>query len=94
MWKPLPLLSERNNAALITVGNICYGKRFYNDFFSNHSTIALVHNCLKLLSCVVIEQDCSGRNENKSIILTVFQLENVPFNIKSYRFECNDSNAC
>ena len=23
-----------------------------------------------------------------------FQLENIPFNIKSYRFECNDCNAC
>ena len=33
--------------------------------------------------------------EKESIILTVsFQLENVPFNIKSYRFECNDCNAC
>ena len=34
---------------------ICYGKRFHNDFFLNHNTIELVHNCLKLLSCVVIE---------------------------------------
>ena len=33
--------------------------------------------------------------EKESITLTVsFQLENVPFNIKSYRFECNDCNAC
>ena len=33
--------------------------------------------------------------KKESIILTVsFQLENVPFNIKSYRFECNDCNAC
>ena len=35
--------------------HICYGTRFYNDFFSNHHTIALVNNCLKLLNCVVIE---------------------------------------
>ena len=35
--------------------HICYNKRFYNDFFLNHNTIALVRNCLKLLSCVVIE---------------------------------------
>ena len=35
--------------------HICYGKRFHNDFFLNHHTIALVNNCLKLLSCVVIE---------------------------------------
>ena len=35
--------------------HICCSKRFYNDFFSNHHTIALVNNCLKLLSCVVIE---------------------------------------
>ena len=26
--------------------HICYGKRFCNDFFSNHNTIALVLNCL------------------------------------------------
>ena len=33
--------------------------------------------------------------DKESVILTVsFQLENVPFNIKSYRFECNDCNAC
>ena len=35
--------------------HICYGKWFYNDFCLNHHTIALVNNCLKLLSCVVIE---------------------------------------
>ena len=35
--------------------HICYSKRFYNDFFLNHHTIALVNNCLNLLSCVVIE---------------------------------------
>ena len=35
--------------------HICYGKRFYNDFFLNHHTIALVNNFLKLLNCVVIE---------------------------------------
>ena len=35
--------------------HICHGKRFFNDFFSNHHTIALVNNCLKLISCVVIE---------------------------------------
>ena len=75
--------------------HICYGKRFYNDFFLNHNTIALVHNCLKLLSCVVIETALDGMKKNQSIILTVsFQLENVPFNVKSYRFECNDCSAC
>ena len=35
--------------------HICYGKRFHNDFFLNQHTVALVNNCLKLLSCVVIE---------------------------------------
>ena len=35
--------------------HICYGIRFFNDFFLNHHTIALVNNCLKLLSCVVID---------------------------------------
>ena len=35
--------------------HICYGKRFYNDFFLNHHTIALVNNFLKLLNCAVIE---------------------------------------
>ena len=74
--------------------HICYGKRFYNDFFLNHNTIALMRNCLKLLSCVVIETALDGI-EKGSIILTVsFPLENVPFNIKSYRFECKDCNAC
>ena len=74
--------------------HICYGKRFNNDLFLNHNTISLARNCLKLLSCVVIET-AFGRNEKESIILTVsFQLENVPFNIKSYRFECSDCNAC
>ena len=69
----------------------CYGKRFYNDFFLNHHTIALVNNCLIFLSCVIIET-AFGLDEKKSIILTVsFQLENVPFNIQSYRFECNDA---
>ena len=44
--------------------HICYGKRFYNDFFLNHNTITLVHNCLKLLSCVVIETALNGMKEN------------------------------
>ena len=35
--------------------HICYGKRFYNDFFLNRHTIALVNNFLKLFNCVVIE---------------------------------------
>ena len=45
--------------------NICYGKRFYNDFFLNHNTIALVHNCLKLLSCVVTETALDGMKINQ-----------------------------
>ena len=28
--------------------HICYSKRFCNDFFLNHNTIALVDNCLKI----------------------------------------------
>ena len=51
--------------------HICYGKRFYNDFFLNHHTIALVNNCLKLLSCVVIETALDLMKKN--------QLENLPF---------------
>ena len=35
--------------------HICYGKRFCNDFFLNHHTIALVNNFLKLLNCMVNE---------------------------------------
>ena len=35
--------------------HIWYDKRFYNDFFLNHNTIALVRNCLKLVICVVIK---------------------------------------
>ena len=60
--------------------HICYGKRFYNDFFLNHHTIALVNNFLKLLNCVVIETVLDLVKKKESIILTVsFQLENVPF---------------
>ena len=44
---------------------ICYGKRFYNDFFLNHNTIVLVRNCLKLLSCVVIETALDGMKKNQ-----------------------------
>ena len=40
--------------------HICYGKRFCNDFFLNHNTIALEHNCLKLLGCLVIETALDG----------------------------------
>ena len=45
--------------------HICYGKRFYNDFFLNHHTIALVSNCLKLLSCVVIETALDFMKKNQ-----------------------------
>ena len=45
--------------------HICYGKRFYNDFFLNHHTIALVNNFLKLLSCVVIETASDVMKKNQ-----------------------------
>ena len=45
--------------------NIRYGKRFHNDFFLNNNTTALVHNCLKLLSCVVIETALDGMKINQ-----------------------------
>ena len=45
--------------------HICYGKRFYNDFFLYHITIALVRNCLKLLGCVVIETALDGMKKNQ-----------------------------
>ena len=45
--------------------HICYGKRFCNDFFLNDNTIALVRNCLKLLSCVVIETALDGMEKNQ-----------------------------
>ena len=32
--------------------HICHGKRFCNEFFLNHNTIALVHNCLRNNSAV------------------------------------------
>ena len=44
---------------------ICYGKRFCNDFLLNHNTIALLRNCLKLLSCVVIETALDGMKKNQ-----------------------------
>ena len=57
--------------------HICYGKRFYNDFFLNYHTIALMHYCLKLLSCVVIETALDGMKKNQLILTVSFQLENV-----------------
>ena len=57
--------------------HICYGKRFYNDFFLNHLTIVLVHNSLKLLSCVVIETALDRMKKNQLILTVSFQLENV-----------------
>ena len=72
--------------------HICYGERFYNDFFLNHNTTALVRNCLELLSCVVIETALDGMKKNQLTIS--FQLENIPFNIQSYHFERIDYNAC
>ena len=54
--------------------HICYGKRFYNDFIFNHKTKAFVHNCFKLLSCVVIETVLDGMKKNHlsqhSLLLT------------------------
>ena len=44
--------------------HICYGKRFCNDFFLNHNTIALVHNTLKLLNCVIIGTALDGMKKN------------------------------
>ena len=44
--------------------HICYGKRFYNDFFLNYDTTALVRNCLKLFSCVSIETALDGMKKN------------------------------
>ena len=59
-WGLLQLCQSLVNGLYLATLHICYGKRFYNDFFLNHHTIALVHNCLKLLSCVVIETALDG----------------------------------
>ena len=45
--------------------HICYGKRFYNDFFLYQHTIVPVHNCLKLFSCVVTETALDGMKKNQ-----------------------------
>ena len=45
--------------------HICYCKRSYNDFFSNHNTTGLVRNCLKLLSCVVIKTALDGMKKSQ-----------------------------
>ena len=42
-----------------------HGKRLYSDFFLKHNTIALVRNCLKLLSCVVIKTALDGMEKNQ-----------------------------
>ena len=57
--------------------HIYYGKRFYNDFFLNHHTLALSHSCLKMLSCVAIETALDGMKKNQLILTVSFQLENV-----------------
>ena len=93
-WKPLPLLSERNNTALVTAVISVTSNQFCNDFFLNHNIIALVHSCLKTTQ-LSGHWDCFGGNKKEWIILTAsFQLENVPFSIKLYRFLCNDCNGC
>ena len=54
--------------------------------------------CFWVFEKTLTQENCllfCKKYEKESIILTVFfQLENVPFNIKSYCFECNDCNAC
>ena len=55
-WKPVKFRWKHFGYS----SHICYGKRFCNDFFLNHNTIALVRNRLKLLSCVVIETALDG----------------------------------
>ena len=45
--------------------HICYGKRLCNDFLLNQNTKALVRNCLKLPSCVVIETALDGMKKNQ-----------------------------
>ena len=54
--------------------------------------------CFWLFEKRLTQENCflfCKKYEKESIILPVsFQLENVPFNIKSCRFECNDCNAC
>ena len=75
--------------------HICYGKRLYNDFFLNHHTIALVNNFLKLLNCVVIETVLDLVKKRINYLNSLLSTrKDVPFNIKSYCFECNDCNAC
>ena len=55
-------LTFRTNQYSTSYSNyVCYGKRFYNGFFLNHHTIVLMHNCLTLLSCVVIEAALNGK---------------------------------
>ena len=51
---------KRKQYSTIYFSDICYGKRFYTDLFLNHKTIALVHNCLKLLSRMDIETTLDG----------------------------------
>ena len=56
--------------------HICYGKRFFNDFFLNHHTIALPHNCLNysvVWSLRLLWAECKISNYLKS-----------PFNKKTY----------
>ena len=43
--------------------HICYSKGFCNVLFLNHNKIALVRNCLKLLSCVETALDGMKKNQ-------------------------------
>ena len=60
-----PLLSERNNTALVTEVISVAANDSTTISFLNHNTIALVHNCLKLLSCVVIETALDVMKKNQ-----------------------------
>ena len=69
-----------------------------NDCSACLQTIMIPSFCFWVFEKRLIQENCllfCKKYEKESIILTVsFQLENVPFNIKLYRFECNDYNAC
>ena len=57
--------SERNNTALVTAVISVTANYSITISFQVRNTIARVHNCLKLLSCMVIETAMDGMRKNQ-----------------------------
>ena len=95
---------EKNNYLTISfqLENVPFNIKSYR-FECNNCNVCSQTNydssfCFWVFEKRLTQENCflfCKKYKKESIILTVsFQQVNVPFNIKSYRFECNDCNAC